>query len=192
MKRLIKIDKHDLINSPTVKEMVEFADISKVLMLNFIASNHSYEQTLQLYNNYKNKCNDIKSSNFLKAIIMESLCRIGTEGAFDKQKELLIDDNHDDTYPRYFSIHLFTALKLNKYDYIIENTKTVDIKYPTQNNIRMIAKVKSSDINDALNELKKFVEHKVDLKKNKPFIFNDTVSYYFLIFNKILTLIINE
>jgi hypothetical protein len=179
MKRLIKIDKHDLINSPTVKEMVEFADLSKVLMLNFVASNHSYEQTSQFYNDYKNKCNDIKYTFSLKAIIMESLCRIGTEDAFEKQKELLIDDNRNDANPRYFSIHLFTALKLNKYDYIIENTKTLDIKYSVPNNIRMIAKVKSGDINDALSELKKFVKHHRDLKDNRPFIFNDTVSYYF-------------
>jgi uncharacterized membrane-anchored protein YjiN (DUF445 family) len=183
MKRLIKINKHDLINSPTVKEMVELADLSKVLMLNFVASNYSYEQTLQLYNDYKNKCNDIQCSIYLKTIIMESLCRIGSEDTFEKQKELLIDDNRNDKYPRYFCIHLFTALKLNKYDYIIENTKKeLDIKYRVQNNIRMIAKVKSSDINDALNELKKFVEHHRDLKDNRHFIFNDTVSYYFFNF----------
>jgi hypothetical protein len=147
------------------------------LLLNFIASKSTHEQTLQFYDKCIKNC-DIKVAldPRIPIIMMEHLFKIGTEDAFEKQKEIRNKFKLVKRIPRSDCIHFLTALKLNKYDYCINEIKN-RINNLNSRNILMIAQLRSNLIGDALSNLSKFIDN--HSSSSIPTIFDETVSEIF-------------
>jgi hypothetical protein len=147
------------------------------LILNLIASKGTHEQTLQFYDKCIKNC-DIKVAldPRIPIIMMEHLFKIGTEDAFEKQKEIRNKFKSMSKPSRSDSIHFLTALKLNKYDYCINEIKKTS-NVISSRNIRMIAQLRSSLIGDALSNLSNFTDY--HSSSSIPTIFDETVSEIF-------------
>jgi hypothetical protein len=150
-----------------------------VLILNLIASKGTHEQTLQFYDKCIKNC-DIKVAldPRIPIIMMENLFKIGTEDAFEKQKEIRIKFKFMSKSSRSDSIHFLTALKLNKYDYCINEIDNTSKEFKARN-ILMIAQLRSNLIGDALSNLRDFIVYHQNM--SIPSIFYETVSEIFII-----------
>jgi hypothetical protein len=145
--------------------------------LNLIASKGTHEQTLQFYDKCIKNC-DIEEAldPRIPIIMMEHLFKIGTEDAFEKQKEIRNKFKSMSKSSRSDSIHFLTALKLNKYDYCINEIKN-RINNLNSRNILMIAQLRSSLIGDALSNLSNLIDYHQNLSVH--FIFDEVVSEIF-------------
>jgi hypothetical protein len=157
----------------TLTELVD-NDRKLVLILNLIASKGTHEQTLQFYDKFIKNC-DIKEAldPRIPIIMMEHLFKIGTEDAFEKQKEIRNKFKSMSKTWRSDSIHFLTAFKLNKYDYCINEIKNTSNEYKYRN-ILMIAQLRSNLIGDALSNLSSFIDNYSN--SSIPTIFDETVS----------------
>jgi hypothetical protein len=175
---LVSRDKLDLVISLT--KLVN-NDRKLGLILNFIASKGTHEQTLQFYDECIKTC-DIKEAldPRIPVIMMEHLFKVGTEDAFEKQKEIRNKFKFLSKPSRSDSIHFMTALKLNKYDYCLNEFKNTNNEINLIN-FRMIAQLRSGLIEDALMDLK----DSIHFLSNIPFpsILYETVSEIFDILN---------
>jgi hypothetical protein len=175
---LVSRDKLDLVISLT--KLVN-NDRKLGLILNFIASKGTHEQTLQFYDECIKNCDmKVALDPRIPIIMMEHLFKVGTEDAFEKQKEIRNKFKFLSKPSRSDSILFMTALKLNKYDYClneIENNSN-DIKF---RNIRMIAQLRSSLIEDALMGLTDSIGFFSNMPV--PSIFHELVSEIFHISN---------
>jgi hypothetical protein len=148
-------------------------------ILNFIASKGTHEQTLQFYDKCIKNCDIERNLDpRIPIIMMEHLFKIGTEDAFEKQKEIRIKFKFISKPLRSDSIHFLTALKLNKYDYCINEIKKTSSVFKFRN-ILMIAQLRSNLIGDALSNLRDFIDHNSNLPM--PSIFYEIVSGIFII-----------
>jgi hypothetical protein len=160
--------------SPIFTNSFENYNLDKQLaiLLNYIASNGTREQVNHFYNQILEKTNNeiTRKNKTLNTIMMEFLYKIGNEDAFEKQKTIL---NKNEKSNRMKSFHLFTALNLKKYQYVIShnNNSTINTKAA---NYQMIAQVRSGHINGSLIFLREFMKKNVD---KVMVIYNETVSY---------------
>jgi hypothetical protein len=149
------------------------------LILNLIASKGTHEQTLQFYDKCIKNC-DIKEAldPRIPIIMMEHLFKIGTEDAFEKQKEIRnkFEFKSMNKSSRSGSFHFLTALKLNKYDYCINEIDNTSYEFNLKN-ILMIAQLRSNLIGDALSNLRDFIDHY--LNSSISFIYDEVVSEIF-------------
>jgi tetratricopeptide (TPR) repeat protein len=173
---LVLKNKLDLISNSI--ELFEYEEIKPkfTFLLNHVAMNGTYEETVKLYNEYIQKSDDIYLQIDIIMIMMEKLHETGTEEAFEKQKEIRcrIAPKH-----RYLvqDRHFLTALEMKKYDYIINTVKksiTDDSIFDA--NIRMIALIRIGQVEEALNCLKKFIEFNSNLLV--PILYDETVNLF--------------
>jgi hypothetical protein len=173
---LVSRDKLDLVI--TLTELVNIHH-KLGLLLNFIASKGTHEQTLQFYDKCIKNCDIERNLDpRIPIIMMEHLFKIGTEDAFEKQKEISNKFKSMVKSSRSDCIHFLTALKLNKYDYCINKTGN-RINEISLRNIRLIAQLRSNLIGDALISLADFVQSRTNKNMNTFFLFDETVSEIF-------------
>jgi hypothetical protein len=123
-------------------------------LLNHVASNGTYEQTLLLYIEFIQK--KYYEDHRVYDIMLEKLHENGTEESFKLQKQIINKMNSKNISYRHDYIHFLTALKLKKYDYIIRKIpRTTSIYYA---NIRMIALVKLEFIDEACDSLREYIQ----------------------------------